>query len=306
MSLSNDLVKPLLAKDYSLIHEIEADICHVSKSLISIAHLTIPNSRPPNQGNHRIKYNICPPSAGVFVKSSDSGRQLAVQGQVQPNLSTLCWRSREVFRQQQAVQGQVQPTRRGNNLRGMCRHIWKNAEPAPSTSPSKIEMKPFVHDTLNISNHIPGGSSLIMNGCVVTDPQHVLHHWVDHFTTLGKSQCPTNSLLQETQSRIPEIEAQSYTDSKLIVDLPFLPEEVEAAIKHLKRNSSDSITPHHLLHTGSIFKDWLCHIFNKIVELESIPASFKVGTIIPTYRIMGNFGGGFNLAIWRLKSQPPN
>ena len=120
-----------------------------------------------------------------------------------------------------------------------------------------------------------------MNDCVVTDQQHVLHHWVDYFTTLGKSQY--NSLLQETQSRIPDIEAQSYTNSELILDLPFLTEEVEAAVKHLKRNSSggpDSITPHHVLHTGSIFKDWLCHIFNNIFELESIPASFKVGTFI--------------------------
>ena len=82
---------------------------------------------------------------------------------------------------------------------------------------------------------------------------------------------------------IPVIKAQSHTDSELILDLPFLTEEVEAAVKHLKRNSSgdpDSITPHHLLHTGSIFKDWLCYIFNKIVELESIPASFKVDTFI--------------------------
>ena len=69
--LSDDLVKPLQAKDYSSIHEIEADICHVSKSLISIAHLTMPNSRPPNQGIHRIK---------------------------DAHLSTLCWRSREAFR----------------------------------------------------------------------------------------------------------------------------------------------------------------------------------------------------------------
>ena len=122
-----------------------------------------------------------------------------------------------------------------------------------------------------------------MNDCVVTDPQHVLHHWVDYFTTSGRSQCPTNSLLQETQSRIPDFEAQSYTNSELILDLPFLTEEVEAAVKHLKRNSSggpDSITPHHVLHTGSIFKNWLCHIFNKIVKLESIPASFKAGTFV--------------------------
>ena len=33
--------------------------------------------------------------------------------------------------------------------------------------------------------------------------------------------------------------------------------------------------------------------------------SFKL-RLVAIYRITGNFGGGFNLAIWRLKSQPPN
>ena len=45
----------------------------------------------------------------------------------------------------------------------------------------------------------------------------------------------------------------------------------------------DFITSHYFLLAGSLFKDWLCHIFNKIVELKTTPASFKVGTIISIY-----------------------
>ena len=227
VSLSNDLVKPLLAKDYSSIHEIEAD---VSKSLISIAHLTIPNSRPPNQGIHRIK---------------------------DTHLSTLCWRSREAYRQWKAAgcpRAGPAYEKRKQCKRDVSSHLEKCRACAQRISIQNRDEAFRSRHPKRFKSHSQktGGSSLIMNGWVVTDPQHVLHHWVDHFTTLGKSQCPTNSLLQETQSRIPEIEAQSYTDSELILDLPFLPEEVEAAIKHLKRNSSggpDSITPHHLLHT---------------------------------------------------------
>ena len=36
------------------------------------------------------------------------------------------------------------------------------------------------------------------------------------------------------------------------------------------------------------------------------PYIFCFALLFYTYRITGNFGGGFNLAIWRLKSQPPN
>ena len=265
-SLSNDLVKPLLAKDYSSIHEIEADICHVSKSLISIAYLTVTNSRPPNQGIHRIK---------------------------DAHLSTLCWRSREAFRQWKAVGcPRAGPAYEKRCKRDVSSHLAKCRARAQRISIQNRDdaFRSRHPKRFKSYSQKTGGSSLIMNDCVVTDPQHVLHHWVDHFTTLGKSRCPTNSLFQETQSRIPVIKAQSYTDSELLLDLPFLPEEVEAAIKHLKRSSSggpDSITPHHLLHTGSIFKDWLCHIFNKIVELESIPASFKAGTITPIYKGKG-------------------
>ena len=107
---------------------------------------------------------------------------------------------------------------------------------------------------------------------------------------MGKSRCSSNPALQEVLSRIPKIEAQTYDDVELILDSPFLLDEVEAAIKHLKRGSSggpDSLSPHHLLYAGTLFKEWLCEIFNKIIDFETIPVSFKEGIIIPIYKGKG-------------------
>ena len=162
VSLSNDLVKPLLAKDYSSIHEIEADICHVSKSLISSAHLTIPNSRPPNQGIHRIQ---------------------------DAHLSTVCWRSREAFRQWKAAgcpRAGPAYEKRKQCKRDVSSHLAKGRARAQCISIQNRDEALRSRHPKRFKSHSQktGGSSLIMNGCVVTDPQHVLHHWVDHFTTL--------------------------------------------------------------------------------------------------------------------------
>ena len=51
-SQSNDLVKPLLVKDYSFIHELKLTFPMYPNPII--ASVTIPNSRPPNQDIHRI------------------------------------------------------------------------------------------------------------------------------------------------------------------------------------------------------------------------------------------------------------
>ena len=86
------------------------------------------------------------------------------------------------------------------------------------------------------------------------------------------------------------IEAQTHVDTDITLDTPFALEEVEAAINHLKKDSSggpDSLSPHHLRHAGSFFKEWLCKIFNSITDLEAIPASFKAGIVIPVYKGKG-------------------
>ena len=75
-SQTDQVVSPLLNKDYSSIEEIEADISHVSKQLIDSSLSTIPPLRRPNTNSTRVH---------------DS------------HLSTLCWRSRHAYRQWKAA-----------------------------------------------------------------------------------------------------------------------------------------------------------------------------------------------------------
>ena len=93
-----------------------------------------------------------------------------------------------------------------------------------------------------------------------------------------------------TKARVEEVEAQSYLDTDLILDTPILLEEVEDALNHLKKSSSggaDMLSPQHLLHSGPLFKKWICQVFNTILALEAIPSSFKDGIIIPVYKGKG-------------------
>ena len=79
-------------------------------------------------------------------------------------------------------------------------------------------------------------------------------------------------------------------DEESILDVSFVPEEVDAAINRLKRSSSagpDSLYPQHLIFAGPLIKSWLCKVFNTIVNFEAIPSQFKVGIIVPIYKRKG-------------------
>ena len=205
-----------------------------------------------------LKMHTCPLSAGVVEMLFVSGRK-------------------------QATLGQVQFLRRGKKCKkDISLHLSKCRARLQRISIQKHDESFRSRHPKCFQSHSQktGGTSLQVSGTLITDPVDILREWSDHFTTLGKSHCSSNPALQEVLSKI---EAQTYDDVELILDSPFLLEEVEAAIKHLKRGSSggpDSLSPHHLLHTGTLFKECLCEIFNKIIDFESNPVSFKEGIII--------------------------
>ena len=92
------------------------------------------------------------------------------------------------------------------------------------------------------------------------------------------------------QSQIHQLEAQTYLENDYVLDSTIVVEEIEAALAHLKKSSSggpDHLSPHHLSLSGPLFKNWICKIFNTILTLEAIPASFKAGIIIPLYKGKG-------------------
>ena len=77
----------------------------------------------------------------------------------------------------------------------------------------------------------------------MTDPDSVLSEWANHFSRLERSQCPSMYCLND-------IEITTYQESDHILDLHFAVEEVEVAIRHLKKDSSggrNQLFPRHLL-----------------------------------------------------------
>ena len=79
-------------------------------------------------------------------------------------------------------------------------------------------------------------------------------------------------------------------DEESILDVSFVPEEVDAVINRLKCSSSagpDSLSPQHLIFACPLLKSWLCKVFNTIVNFEAIPSQFKVGIIVPIYKRKG-------------------
>jgi len=129
------------------------------------------------------------------------------------------------------------------------------------------------------------GTSLLIDGTLVSDRDIVLKKWAEHFSILSEfqysldSSCHAQSLFQ--------MEATTYQESDFVLDLPFVVEEIETAFHHHSSGSHDQLSPSHLSYSGPLFKNWICKIFNAIVSLEEIPPSFRDGIVLPTYKNKG-------------------
>ena len=268
-SLTDNVVAPLLSKGYSSIQEIEADISYVSKHLLDASLSTIPPQRHPSKYNPNRVYDR--------------------------HLSTLCWHSRQAYHQWKAA---GRPT--SGPLFEARKRSKKNVQRHLSKCRAQIERKKIQKRDQSFRQNHPtrfltktqkkGGASLLVNGSLSSDPSVVLPHWVDHFSGLSRSRCSSNPNLQKFSDSVHKMELETYSDDELILDSPFDPEEVCAAIKRLKRSSSagpDLLSPHHLLHAGPKISKWLSNIFNAIANLEAIPSLFKKGILIPIYKGKG-------------------
>ena len=93
-----------------------------------------------------------------------------------------------------------------------------------------------------------------------------------------------------SKQNIDNILTTSLSEYDDILDTDIEGEEVEVAIRHLKRNRAggpDALSPEHLKYIGPIFRNWLCQIYNHICHLERIPQCFKRGIVIPAYKGKG-------------------
>ena len=75
-------------------------------------------------------------------------------------------------------------------------------------------------------SHKTEGSSLLIDGNLVTDPAIVLDKWVDHFSKLGESLCSSDPSLLD----VYEIEVATFLEDDYVLNSPFVVEEIEVSL----------------------------------------------------------------------------
>ena len=89
---------------------------------------------------------------------------------------------------------------------------------------------------------------------------------------------------------VSHMEAMTHGFDDLILDTPFTVEEVENALTKPKTKRSggvDGLVAEHLKHGGSVLTVWLKCILNSVICFEQIPASLKLGMILPVFKGKG-------------------
>ena len=269
MFLQNDYVNSRFnkIKDYSSIEEINEDINVVCKKITDAA-------------NNLIKKK----------KSKISGRVK------DPMLSHLCWKSRCAFRQWKDI---GRPT---------CGPEWDQRKKCKKEVTSYLnkckareERKQIQQrDNMFQQNHPKrfhnqhhrkaACNKLFSQDSLITDTDSLLKCWAEHFSSLGQSQCHSNDSLKKSQLFINDLASESLSRCDNILYSEIDEEEVDFAIRRLKKNragGADNISPEHLKFSGTVFRKWLCYIFNCICQLEHIPQCFKDGIIIPVFKGKG-------------------
>lgn len=129
------------------------------------------------------------------------------------------------------------------------------------------------------------GTSLLIDGTLVSDPDIVLKKWAEHFSILSEfqysldSSCHAQSLFQ--------MEAKTYQESDFVLDLPSVVEEIETAFHHHSSGSHDQLSPSHLSYSGPLFKNWICKILMPLSLLRKFLLPLGTALYYPHTRTKG-------------------
>ena len=83
----------------------------------------------------------------------------------------------------------------------------------------------------------------------------------------------------------------SYIEDDNVLSTEFDVEEIQHAMQHLRQGRAggpDGVSPELLKHSGPVFQNWLCQIYNHTCQLEQIPQCFKNDIVIPAFKGKGH------------------
>ena len=237
----DDFIQPFLSKEYCDMVSLESDLTIISQKLISIANLCIPKKKERTVHHQRDKIHdpvlseVCWKSCSAFRVWKNSGRPLSgpiyddcirCKRAVKFHLNTMSCRARE---ERKRIQRRDEMFESNHS-----RHFQSNYKKKVSCT------------------------KLLSDGKVISDPDELVAVWESYFKSLATSKCSSNPQLMSSLQKLNVLEAETYRTCDPILGDSITVEEVEGAIRHLKpmrSGGADSLTPEHLKHCGSIFKN---------------------------------------------------
>ena len=124
----------------------------------------------------------------------------------------------------------------------------------------------------------------------MTGTSDLLNCFRSTFSMLGKSTQGCNQAVSNACHSLGRLDSLSIQNEELILDAAITVDELNFAIKRLKRGRSsgyDNLESEHICYVGEVCKQVFTQIFNAILNLEEIPPSLKFGVIIPLYKGKG-------------------
>ena len=109
---------------------------------------------------------------------------------------------------------------------------------------------------------------------LINNPAAMLEACVNYFEGLAKSGGNNSSILNDLYHQLECLFSKPFLNEEQILDTPFMTEEVESTVSHLKKRKSpgpNGLVTEHLQGGGSKIMKWLTHILNNVVELEAVP-----------------------------------
>ena len=108
-----------------------------------------------------------------------------------------------------------------------------------------------------------------LQGSLISDKTEVLAEWERHFRELSTSSSQSIPQIAEAEVSLTELEILSRMNSDMVLDDEITMEEIESAIRTIKRGKRggmDNISAEHLQHGGELPKVWPKQVFNAVIS----------------------------------------
>ena len=74
---------------------------------------------------------------------------------------------------------------------------------------------------------------------MTTDPKTILAGWEDHFRAISSASTELSSVMRSSEQEINKMMHDSFNNEDCLLDVPFMPEEVDSVLKKLRVFSQD-------------------------------------------------------------------